>query len=215
LLSRLGGDAKAEQRSGSRIFRGIEADVVKTFIGGYRFHPGARTQSADLLNGYIDAQMATGDLTSWNVAFVGKSSANRNRTVGDAEIGLIERSKLRSSDSSTARLGVIASASDLIADLPAARLPEGQGALDEILRMRGGIPLLLLYFIDRDSPASSLKTRVPLEALDDLVGLAFLFPKGRFDTPQKYKTADLSGVEREDADLFVPDVDDEGDQATK
>jgi hypothetical protein len=210
LLRRLGGSSRGETKSGSIVFRDVAAADVQGLIRDYRFHEGARAQSEDVLNGYIKDQNGYGDLRQWTVVFVGKLDAKHQRRIGDAEIGLNERSKLRSSDEGTARLGVVASASDLVADLAVSSLPEGPGALDQILERRAGVPLLLLYFIDRDSQPRISKTRLPLEAIDELVGLALLFPVAAHGTPQTYKTADLSGVEREQF-VVEEDIDDEPD----
>ncbi len=97
--------------SGSRLRSGSR------FITRYRFHEGARTLAPDVLSGYIDAQNALGELRTWTVVLAGKTNAKQSRRIYGADRA-DRASKLRSSDETTARLGVIASASDLVLDLP-------------------------------------------------------------------------------------------------
>jgi hypothetical protein len=53
------------------------------------------------------------------------------------------------------------------------------------LRDEDGRGLLVLYPIDRNSqPKPSAKGRVPLEADDDLIGVAFCFPTAQAGTEQ-------------------------------
>lgn len=47
--------------------------------------------------------------------------------------------------------------------------------------------------------------REPLEAVEHLIGIGLAFPKTNDLTPQRYKTVDLSGVEREEEEEWSED----------
>jgi hypothetical protein len=188
------------------VFEGVSATDIRSFVRSYRFHPDARSLSPDTIDGYIDSQLANGLLREWSVVFAGAAGGRRYELVDGMELELNQRSKLVASDSETARLGVISSASDLMADLPDA--PSDRVNIDEIIRMRAGVPILVIYVIDRDSPArAGSRTRAPLDAVDHLVGMAVLFPEGLGASAQSYKTADLSGFAREALE-YEPEHDD-------
>lgn len=177
---------------GSAVFRGVPIGEVLDFVEAYQFHEGARSLSADTLGGYLRAQNDRGELATWNVAFIGRADG-RLRLIGPSvTIGALRRSKLQASDAETARLGVIASAGDLVIDLADRAPATGADALDRILDRRAGVPLLLVYLIDKNSPSSRGGEREALQAAEDLIGVAMVFPKATTNTPQSYKTAFLA-----------------------
>lgn len=201
---------KSEVR-GAVVFRGVPAEGVIDFLEQYRFHENNRSLSSETLGGYIRAQIELDELTTWNVAFIGRADG-RPREIGqDVTIGALKRAQLRASDSETARMGVIVSAGDLMIDLADRSAVIGQDVLDRILDRRGGVPLLLVYLLDKDGGEES-GDRIPLDALDDVVGVALLFPQALTNTPQSYKTAYLAEAYIEE---FVgeADQDDEPDAA--
>ena len=99
----------------------------------------------------------------------------------DEDVRLITRSKLkRSSSPGTANIGTLMSKPDRVADL---QLGADVSLLKdaELLehRTNSGRGLLLLYPIDKDSQPKKSSTghRVSLDAVDDLIGLAYSFPR--------------------------------------
>src|SRR6202035_2450641 len=74
------------------------------------------------------------------------------------------------------------------------------------------VGLLCIYPIARDSrPRGSrvgrspgYKPRLPLDAVDDVIGVGLFFPDDKSDTPYRYVSADLSGLA---IDTDEPDVD--------
>jgi hypothetical protein len=136
-----------------------------------------------------------GYLDRWSVVFAGTSEGKPYQLADGLDVRLVQRSRLIGGDPETARLGVITSGEDLVADLDEHHRATD---LDDILQRRAGVPLLVIYLIDRDSQArASSRTRTALEAIDHLVGAAFLFPRAEKAGLQTYKTADLSGYAQE------------------
>jgi hypothetical protein len=84
-----------------------------------------------------------------------------------------------SSDASTANIGTLMSKPDRVADLMPSAAAAGCTDLElEDHRNSSGRGLLLLYPIDRASePKPSAKARENLDAVEDLIGVAFSFPR--------------------------------------
>jgi len=225
LLERSLSDAGALETPGSAVLiRGVGVETVQTFIDKYRFHERSEELRPALLRGYIHDQSVLGSLTRWNVAIVGRTARQGDRLL---EVGpgismpLLNRAALRDrTDEVDADLGAIMSRADIAVDLdvPAGEVA-GLSAAALIARRSNDLPnvgLLLIYPIARDSvPArqgnTSSGVRVPLNAVDDVVGVAFVFPRASNLTPQRYMSANLATAEREELEL--PELDDnEADQ---
>jgi hypothetical protein len=185
------------------IFREVPVQLIKTFLGRYQFHELNKAFSSELIGGYIDAQNRTADLLKWNVVIV-----TRKRTPKDGQeqlldlgldlpVPLLTRSRLNTETATEyANLGVIANGySDIVADM---ELPEEEVRKTSAPALKArrpkGIGLLLLYPIDKNSvprqkdTQSQKQHRIPLNAVEHLVGVAFAFPKASQPTPQKYLT---------------------------
>lgn len=194
---------------GGLLMRGIPASQVLAFIDAYGFHPDNLELQPRPLQGYIAAQMERGLLHRWNVVVVGpQAETNRPRIplLPDLSVPLLVRSRLRPRPGTedTARLGVITSKVDWVADLD---LPLDEPLSDdaaELARLRSrklpDVGAVLLYPIDKDSRPRSGKPdgpRVALDAVDHLIGVAFLFPETNDLTQQQYMSVDLSRIERD------------------
>jgi hypothetical protein len=207
--------------AGRSLFRNVPSRDVLEFIGTYAFHQGTELRS-DLLRGYIEAQNREGELVRWNVAVVGREP-EPGEPMLDLGRGIrvrpLNRSKLVGATRTDeyASLGVITSNADMCIDLdrPAQEWAGKTPAQLQEMRPRG-IGLLLVYPISKDSrpmvasgsDRQSRRPRAPLEAVQDLIGVAFVFPRASKTTPQRYVTVDLSRVEREEAEL-PPDEDED------
>lgn len=162
------------------IVRDVPVDEIREFIREYTFHPDSEI-TPDLLLKYIDGQRKSGALELWNVAVMGIKNPARTLDLGlDAPSPLISRSKLeRASDANRAVIGTLMSKPDRVADLhpstPVTTATSDQAL--QALRDADGRGLLVLYPIDRNSePKKGTKGRVALDAIDDLLGVAFCFP---------------------------------------
>jgi hypothetical protein len=114
-------------------------------------------------------------------------------------------------------MGVITSDGDLSCDLAAevAGMRSDDPRVIEARNFAG--PMLLLYAFDKASMPNPKRDgrvrRIAIDAVQDPIGAAFVFPKSRSLTPQGYKTVDLSGVPREEIEPPAEEEEDEGDEA--
>jgi hypothetical protein len=210
LVSRNGPLAAWRQVSGRWVRNGVAVEHISDFLTEFAIHPNNVEANPELIRDYIRAQVAEGDLTEWTVAVVGRETGGRPLPVGlDLSIGLLRRSRLPRADPTSAYLGVITSDSDLSCDLSPGIA--GRRSDDPDVRRARDVagPLLLIYGFDKDAKplvgAEGRTRRLALDAVDDLVGAAFVFPGSRNPTPQAYMTADLSGIDREELEPPAPE----------
>lgn len=216
LLARLRADGAVQDRVKDRFwrFRDVPAEAISAFIEDYRFHANSQELKGDLIREYIREQNWNGALTRWNVVVVGRRA---DMGVTEIDLGsgikvpLLERSRLRR-PGADANIGVLMTAQDAVIDLD--DLPEELASLREAerMRLRDRVPfeerrgLLLLYPVSKNSKPGTddeRSKRAPLEAVEDLLGVALVFPgvPSEMETPIAYKTVDLSDVDREEVEF--------------
>lgn len=184
LFRRLTGDGLAsEQVKNSRLFRWASPEHILEFFREFHFHPENQRLRSDLLLSYVSKQLDGGRLTRWTVGVVGKGNIDSGTIdlgFGE-EVPLLRRSRLRKPVRPYAYVGAIMSPGDQSIDLePDTPRPETDG-------------LLLIYPIDRRSEArKGAKRRTALDAADDVIGVAVVFPtvSPEHDTPS-YVAVDL------------------------
>jgi hypothetical protein len=206
-------EVKQEIKEGERIaLYDVPVEQVLEFFKTYRFHERNREFSRDLVTTYIEGQNKNKALLKWNIVLlgIGKSSYGPFDS-GIGKVGLIGRSRMKfTTDPDTANIKALMSRKDIVADLP----PRDEYvAMDEehLFQARQGIypehGLLVLYPIARDSKPSAKpakepsRERAPLDAVQDVIGLALVCPSPDHDTPQGYMTVDMSSVQREELDF--------------
>ena len=193
----------------SRLFRGADPEDVLTFFRDFQFHPENRRLRVGLLTDYIRNHLRNGRLTNWNVGVIGKGgSGTRTMDLGlDAEVPLIQRSRLKQPPRPYAYVGAIMSPGDHELDLePGSRRAETDG-------------LLLIYPIDKDSrPRAGALKRAPLDAVDHVIGIAVVFPEfAPADDAPGYVAVELPPIDPEtieDVTDLPPDEDDIDDSAS-
>ena len=210
-----------ETAGSASLIRGVRAATILQFIDTYRFHERAEELRPALLRGYIHDQNVLGSLTRWNVVVVGRELRAEDREhlmeIGPGiRMPRLNRAALRDrTDEVYADLGAIMSKADLALDLDLAPAEVAATSAAGLIARRGtdipNVGLLLLYPIAAGSTPQrganrESRVRVPLNAVDDLVGVAFAFPKASDQTPQRYLSADLGTEEREELEL--PEIDD-------
>lgn len=215
----LGPGATLDRQASRVVVRNIPADAVIGFVNDFVFHPDTELRSP-LLEGYINGQREYNALETWNLVIITRRPPAAEVDLGlDQPVSLITRSKLaRSSTASTANIGTLMSRPDRVADL----LDASEAALMTDLqlldaRSESGRGLLLLYPIDKDSvpKASAGARRVPLEAVDHLVGAAFSFPRAAIGSePADWIQVDPALLSDAETDSETTDeyIDDEGDR---
>jgi len=208
------------------IIRDVNVGHVLNFVRSYHFHDRSE-MSSGMLAGYIEKQVAHGNLIDWNIAVMTKAQP----TKGSIDLGLgfevplIERSALaEASDDYETDIGALMSRPDRVIDLvdPAATKGQSDSALLQ-LRNQNGRALLLIYPIAKSSeprrlPNPGRKPRRALDALTDIIGVAVSFPTAAKETePTSTVSVDLSRIAAEPAETeeFVEDFvaqDEDGDQ---
>jgi len=203
---------KAEVDGQYRIHRNVPVRLVLEFLDTYDVHERHTDLQRANVTGYIRAQQAEGDLRSWNVVVAQRKHKHADlgtlRLGPGAEVNLTNRAKLKSlGDDSYANLGTITSQAYLQADLPESERGSGPRPPD-------AAPLLLLVPISANSKKmrNSKSHRESLGAVDHIVGVALSFPKARKETPQSYVHVDLSGIERDEEELFEDEEASDTDQ---
>lgn len=202
--------------SGQRGLVGIDSSSILDFISQYSFHSDSLTVKARYLDRYVRNENAAGALLKWNVVVIEPSSpSERQIDLGlGSPVSLLQRSRLANSSEGVANLKAIVSTVDRGADLDLDRsevLRRARGARGtvtdaELMALRSnelpGQGLLCVYPIDRDSQpqtANQKQTRCEMEAVSDVIGVAFLFPKALGAHSQvEYLQADFSGLRIED-----------------
>jgi hypothetical protein len=192
-----------------KIFVGVPSEDVLQFLAEYQIHEKHVEMPAPLLQGYIRTQNARGRIKVWNVAFVTRADARMGTldVSPELQINLINRARFRRGDYNFADVKALMSQMDPALDVNAST--EELGTLnrsqlleyrDETVADRG---LLLIYPISKDSSPypTSGPDRLPLDAVDHVIGVALVFPDVEDGTPQTYWTVDLGDVPRETAEI--------------
>lgn len=204
-----------------RVLEGVGSRRIQSFLDGYSIDPSNGGMPSAQLKGYIRDQNAAGRLLLWNVAVVTRE--RELPSLGRIELGvlgsvpLINRARfLRMRPPGRVDIKALMSETDVALDAPIDSTElrkHGRATLlgmrDEFLPDRG---LLLLYPIGRNStPESQSHERAPLGAVQDVIGVALVFPEvpaGEL-TPQTYVTVALPDTESEQIELDdVADMED-------
>ncbi len=197
---------------GGTLFRGVGSNAILDFFDekdGFSlcesneyFHNGAVCQ-------YISARNRNRQLMQWNVVFRTKDGAERHPRIDGVDLSLVTRAQLKgSSGMPVIAIGVLTDPNDQFRDVPSRETERMMSWRD-----REGIPLLVVYGIDRDSRARAGRgnRRCDLEAVDHLIGLGVFFPAIAGDEPIDYAVVHGPWDLRPVGDDFDGEVDDEED----
>jgi hypothetical protein len=209
-------DAEGHMREvrGNHVLSSVAIADVRTFLSVYEVE-GARTMERRLLLEYIDrVEEEDSSLERWNVIVVssGEGPESAQGLGRLRSVRCVRRSPLEKSGE-IASIKALMSKQDLLGDMDT--LPDGVSGMnwESIKRLRESRrmpPLLLLYPIDRNSSpmdARSRKTREPMGAAMDVLGLGIAFP-GSPDSGIEYVQADLQpddAVETFEGDDALPE----------
>ncbi|MFC1545196.1 Z1 domain-containing protein [Gemmatimonadota bacterium] len=215
VLSNDGSVGRTGLESGDFLFSNASSDQVIKFIKEYQFHENSWNLNPDMICDYIADENHLGLLLEWSVAVLGRKSSDSDPMDLGAGVVVnrINRSRIRAESLPYANIKALMSRPDAFIDLELpvdAAVPDSWQAIEAVrnayAKTRG---LLLLYPIAKDSKGR--KSRMNLDAVTDVIGVALVFPKGE-SSPEgrKYMTADLSAYEQEQVD--IPDEqNEEGD----
>lgn len=182
-------------------WHGVEVSHVIRFLERYRTCKEQYRTNTDALIRYIE-QFSRNELAVWNVGVMstrgGKPSEVPLGPLGNP--GTVRRSSIRESPENCANIKALMSKSDIFVDVESP--PSGAGKmkwreLKEHRRLQQGHshrPLLLLYPINRTSPAGRSNDRKDLEAVHDVLGMALVFPEDPYGFSGHYVTVDLDEI---------------------
>lgn len=166
-----------------------------------------------------------GKLKDWNVVLAGKKSADEQNTVHFSNCSVVKVTRTRKATKNeipdVINIGALRAPIDIVADVDLdGQSKETKDLFSNIqenrvkeLRMKAGLgetPQLLLYIVDKDSqPASGSKSRKPLNAPCDLLGICINIPGGAVGANHVAKVCiRLDDRFRDDGDLNGENLDD-------
>lgn len=177
------------------VFASVPFAVVRQFLVGFNICDQHLDLKRDMLLGYLD--QSTSDLESWNVGVV----TPREGTLSTRELGFLgrvhtnKRSRLPEPED-YADIKALMSKRDILLDADDKTVAAGE-SWPELKARRPQLPLLLVYPIEAKSepvrPGTShdgRPTRVPLDAVGDLIGIGIVFP-GSPDRAGGYYSVEL------------------------
>ncbi len=192
-----GGSSAEQLGRGRYIYRDVSVELIDRFLSAYQFHPDSQDLVSSRIRQYILGQNDNGELARWNVGIVGRL----DRAWGDIKlgsgsknpIGLINRAAVRAIAKPHANIKSLMSHEDRVFDLGLAPDVVKEMKDDKLQSLRpSGIGLLILYPINKDSVPQRAGNRIPLNAVDHVIGVGLVFPDAlKADTKVNYKTVVL------------------------
>ncbi|MFE4392775.1 MULTISPECIES: Z1 domain-containing protein [Streptomycetaceae] len=211
-------DHTVHGRPGRHVLRDVSHGLVLRFLNEYRFHEKSMDCDTKLLREYIEKRTRAsngGGLRRWNVAVVGNAPSGSSDMLYEFVEGIavdrIVRARQITADPATADIKTLMNPIDAGIDLDLEGWSGGKVTEDVLKQLRQTqLPdtgLLVLYPIDRVSPTRR-KKRLPLDAVDHVIGVGMVFPVPRGeDTRVDWYSADLSGVVQDDDLDALPEED--------
>ena len=188
-----------------------KAGVVR-FLRTYSVNATHRELSREMLLGFVET--AGEALDYWNVGVFqpGDGDLSQEQLGRVGSVRLVRRSRLKDPPADLADIKALMSRSDVLFDcVERPTFHEDSPSWERLKEARaaavGDVPLLLLYAIDRASPAKKdSKTRIALDAVGDLLGFGIVFP-GPAEEAGEYISVELSAPSADEPD--EPDVTEE------
>jgi hypothetical protein len=202
------------------LFRNVPVSHIRSFFDvsdGYQLSPSNEYFNNDPLCKYIDLKNSKGEIQNWNVVFYSIKGSRNTPTIKNVNMGVIRRSRLKTeTEDGTISIGSLTDPGDKYLDIPSKYQDRKDRYRDE-----SGIPLLVIYAIDKDSkPGKNAQNRrSDLNAIDDLIATALFFPiSGHLDDLGEFAVVhgpwDIPPI-GDDDDIVEEEIgDDEGDAQT-
>lgn len=208
LIDKITGDSapKSSLQNGT-LFKDVDAKHIREFFdikNGYPLSSSNQYFNNEPLCKYIDLKVAQGEIAKWNVVFYSLKDSRATTSVKKLNMGVIRRSRLKLHGSgNTLSIGSLTDPNDKYMDVPS----DYKKPLDRY-RDESGIPLLVIYAIDKDSKPgkNAQKRRADLNAVDDLIGSSIFFPIS-------HKSDDLGEFAVVNGPWNIPPVGDSEDEA--
>jgi hypothetical protein len=190
LITACGGSSAWSQNRGHWLKRDANVELVSKFLSDYQFHEKNQKADPEILLSYIRKRKESGGCLQWNIAIKTKSEAPQpgdEITLAGLRICKFQFSRHRAyAGERFAYLQAIRSSTDIFADAADPKELEKRcnnepERIAERMKYEDGRGLIVIYPIRADSQPndSNKKNRLPLEAKDDVFGLAIFFPGDR------------------------------------
>jgi len=203
------------------LFRNVPVNHIRSFFdseNGYQLSQSNNYFNNDPLCKYIDLKSSKGEIQNWNVVFYSSKGSRNTPSIRKLNMGVIGRSRLKTAnEDGTISIGSLTDPSDKYLDVPAKyKNPQDR------YRDDSGIPLLVIYAIDKDSkPGKNAQSRrSDLNAIDDLIATAVFFPiSDQLDDLGEFAVVhgpwDIPPIGDDDDTVEEEIGDDEGDAQTE
>ena len=215
--------APVEIRAGVTALRSIPSARILDFLDRYRVHENSKDLQPGLVRRYIEREQAEGRLTHFTVVIFGRPTVDEE--LGLIELGLdhplalINRARLNRIGIDYADIKALMSKSDRAVDLEITSADLNEMKADQIAGLRNPAPggigdgsgLAALYPVAKNSRpirSAEKRTRVPLDAVEHVLGLGLVFPTSPTDSGIEYYTADVGAVVEAPAEEDEPQEDD-------
>lgn len=186
------------------LFEGVPRKHVIRFLKAYRVDPSHQDLADKLLLAFVEQNDPT--LEHWNIGIVtaadGKLAGQPLGALG--QIAMVNRSRLERTEDKTADIKALMSKSDVVFDCPPDQVDFNQDweKLKERRRaLKGEVPLLLLYAIDKQSTpkrnGSGKSLRRDLDAAYDVLAFGMVLPKTR-DFAGNYVSVQLKSLSEDE-----------------
>jgi hypothetical protein len=184
------------------LFRNVPRNLVIQFLRDFNISTSRPDMRSEFLRGYINSEDS---LEEWNVGVIG-SGADRLSQLELGRLGNVRtvvRSRLAAEGDGPANIKALMSRQDVMLDCPGTEFDsrsDWKTLKQRRLEVVGNRPLLLVYPVDQlSAPTRQSKTRVPLDAVGDQIGLGIIFP-GSASEAGGYYHVDLNPPSTEDLD---------------
>lgn len=177
--------------AGKKLFRNVPMSVVRQFLKEYQICDKHLDLKQEMLLNYLDATEK--QLSLWNIGIVSPDGEPSNHSLGFlGRIGTNKRSRL-AEPNAYADIKALMSKRDILIDADSQSIDRGDD-WDALKNRRPNVPLLLIYPIQAESEPRKRKdgekSRVRLDASDDLIGFGIVFP-GMKDRSGAYYAVEL------------------------
>lgn len=197
------------EKNGNIIYQNIPISKIRQFIENYEICESNNACRKNLILKYFEKINSKKFLQNWNVAIIQNKKGREYQICSKLKVHLVNRSRLdpKSKNDSIANIKVLGQPQNMLVDTD---IPDSEKDEFRPLKMflqrhkyfeEKGIAepgLLLIYPIDKDSkPKSNQTGRLPLDAVEDVVGITLVFPKDKNIELNSYMTISLDGVEHD------------------
>lgn len=202
LANDVAGKLDTSDSSKHKLARDVDLSMVRKFLKLYSICDQHMDLKKELLLGYIDK--ASDALQRWNVGFITPGQNLSAKPLGAlGYVSTNRRTQLKPSQQNFADIKALMSRRDILIDANQDQTGDQEESWSAYKQRRPDTPLLLLYIIDKESsPLSDSEHRMALNAVDDIVGMAIVFP-GTRDKAGNYYSVELDApvADKEEEEL--------------